>query len=239
MKKIIIIFTLILLFLITTIGSWFLFNDDLSFYKEITHSTAIDGVHYFNSFKMKRNLFSYTMSSISPDEFPTPDGFNLSPQDVDFIYSSLLRNAWHFGASTMTTLYYDTNNYYVSKNYDIYNDLDSLLKNTIHINGHDGRVFNALSNIWENVGYIHMTYPEVVNHFTNGTPRLEVIEKMGHAFESYNPSVLFLFCPPPNFLETTNITEALEYWCRDGNFIIYFMGEYVSSIITNPPIGRL
>jgi len=185
----------------------------------------MEGIRYFNTTKIKKSFFTETWSSMSWDEMPTPNGFILSPNDADFIFSSLLGNAWHWGCSGAINIYYDTNSYYVSKNFEIYKDIDSLIKNTTKINGQNGHVYNSLSNFWENVGYMHMTYPEVFDYFKIGTPRVKFI------------NLINLNCRLVKFksdwINIEENSEILEFWSRDGSFWIFLNDDFIVSVITN------
>ena len=210
--------------------------------QEVTRPTDMEGIRYF--YPPEKRKKTMTLDTIVSWEWgwawaPTPDGFEISPQEVDFIYSSVLRNAWHFGVPDSSVIYYDTNSYYVSNYSMIYKDYESLIQNTTQINGRDGRVFNPISNIWENVGYIHMTYPEVVGQIKTNETRSGVISTLGRAFESHTPAHPMLFFTPTGLREAPDTTESLEYWCRNGNFIILLTDGYVTSVITNVPFGRM
>ena len=209
--------------------------------QEFTYATDIEGVRYFNRNDEFNLILKY---NFLPWEWaPKPEGFELSPQDADFIYSSVLRNALHFGETASHIIYYDADSYYLSENQvEKGMTITTLQESTVQVSGHDGRVFNRASNAWENVGYIHLTYPEVVENATIAKTRAQVIELFGHAFESTTPALRYVThesSPLPVTLEIPDNTETLEYLCRDGNFIVLLVNGHLVSVTTNLTHKRL
>lgn len=204
--------------------------------QDITYPTEIDGVWYFNRRDERNLILKYPFT---PWEWaPTPDGFELSPQDADFIYSSVLRKAGHFGNSESYIIYFDTNFYFfadeIMHNQEAFSLL--LLENTIQINGRNGQVFNPMSNAWENMGYVHITYQEAVEKLKIGEARSKVIETVGSAFETIPSFHPLLYT---KHMTTPSNTESLEYWCKSGNFIVVLTNGYIMSVVTNVPFKRL
>jgi len=120
----------------------------------------------------------------------------------------------------------------------IYDDYEQLVQNTTQINGQNGQVFNMVSNIWENVGYVHLFHSDVINKIKINSTRSEVIDTFGHVFEMHKPAHSALFRTSIGWTKPPENTESLEYWCRDGNFVILLTDGYVTSIFTNQFMGR-
>ena len=100
--------------------------------QDVTHPTNIDNIRYFKIHDQWELEKKYG-SLLSWEWAPTPEGFEISPQQADFIYSSILRNGGHFGWSASSTIYYDSHSYYVSEYYNIHDDYESLFHSTTRI----------------------------------------------------------------------------------------------------------
>ena len=203
---------------------------------EISHATEIKGVRYFTRVDERELILRYGWEADFWNWAPTPDGFELSPQQVAFIYGLFL-NGQPIKNYDLDNIFFDTNNYYLAKSCEIYTNYKSLIADTTTMDGRDGRIYNSISNIWENLGYIHLSYPEVADQVRLGASKPEVVNHLGRAFNVENPPRT-LFLMQNRYLENpTNNLEALDYWCRDGHFILLFEDGQVTSVITNITMG--
>ncbi len=165
---------------------------------------------------------------------PTPYGFDITPRVASFIYNSLLGNAWHWGADDgVRSSYVDQEAYYILGSC-ARDHVDSSYTARIlgtRINGKDGRVYNYAQNAWQNKGYVHLLYSDIINTVTNGMSNWDLSRHLGHPF-SINTRAL-------TDKQSGEQYDMFHYWCRDGEFIIWLHKHQVINIETNITFARI
>ena len=171
-------------------------------------------------------------SRIDLDSDPAPDGFEISPDQASFIFSSLLNNAWHWGANGATSAYVDGDSYYIlgllPQGQTVCSYTARLLGTRIH--GKDGRIFNRISGQWEKKGYVHRFRADIQNTVTNGMSDVKLRDLIGTPFSTRERAGADNSGAP---------VDLLHYWSRDGEVLIFLKEGSVTGVSTNIPFLRL
>lgn len=200
---------------------------------DVTEPTDVKDVRRYHMLDDRVEMArKYGPEALWLDWLPAPPGFEITPGTANFIFSSLLRNAWHFGATATGILYYDTDSYYVAGSWPEGSVAESavpMLKSATRISGIDGRVFNRDSNTWERVGYVHLTHNEMFRLIEGCGLKEQVSATFGPPFETHiNPHVF-----SGQKTQGFDHVEALEYFNKEGGFAVFIGDGHVTEAKTN------
>jgi hypothetical protein len=258
-------FLLCLLALLATSCTSFRMRSDVGI-DDIVRSTDVAGVYRYDM-----NLIcqlSEVRGVVKPlDRIPKPREMDLSPAQVDFIYSNILPNNCHWGDSATAYLFYDKGSYYVSSTWPSQTSFESakpMLDHATRISGLDGKVFNRQTGTWENRGYIHKTGEEIRRLVTVGSTLKDVMKTLGIFFSGqYGDFVAgkaYLLKPDGTKEEIGPLSRTVftrdeqgrlqdtrpdyqtsaqvHYWARDGEVVIGFQDGRLVSVSTKLSISR-
>jgi hypothetical protein len=200
--------------------------------------SLVDGVHPLDrSHGMSCSMdwkSGTSTSSFDPEwtkSLSTPKGFSISPEKADFIFSSLLDNAWHWGASATSYLYVDSESYYLIETFpgNVSRCSFNAKRFGVRIHGNTGKVWDPLLKQWENKGYIDLTRATFVSTVTNGMTDATLNNTMGKSFSS------LLGVKDKDGRKY----DIHHYWCKDGEVIISLQNNSVINVSTNINFVRI
>lgn len=172
------------------------------------------------------------LSRIDLKKAPTPAGFEVTPETADFIFSSLLKNAWHWGADGTIAAYVDTDSYYILGMIPPNQSYCSYTARVLgtRISGKDGRVFREVSGEWVGKGYIHRFRSDIISTVTNGMSDSDLSTLIGNPFERNVRGIIF---------KDGDWGDQLHYWSRDGEILIFLKQGKVIGVSTNITFVRI
>ena len=172
------------------------------------------------------------LSKVDLEKATAPAGFEVSPQTANFIFSSLLHNAWHWGADGAIDAYVDADSYYILGVIPRGQSFCSYTARVLgtRISGKDGRIFNNITGEWENKGYVHRRRSEIMSIVTNGISDFDLDDLIGIPFSTDIRGIRD---------ETGDMIDQLHYWSRDGEILIFMKHQQVIGISTNIDFMRI
>lgn len=201
--------------------------------------SAVDGVHALDrrhgrtwTIDFRTGMSTSSYDSEWPKSLPMPTGFSLSPSTANFIFSSLLRKAWHWGASATSYLYVDSQSYYLVSSFpgNVKPCSFNAKRFGTRIHGKTGQVWDPILKQWEYKGYIDISRATFLNTVTNGMYTEKLHDAVGESFSSDLGAVIY---------DTEQRCDIHHYWCEDGEAIITLYSNRVINVSTNITFMRL
>lgn len=176
------------------------------------------------------------LSRIDLKKDSKPEGFEIHPTQAAFIHGSILRNAGHWGETSVVDAYVDNEAYYILGAGDLpssqpYCSYTARMFGT-GINGKDGTILEPVFGKWEKRGYIHLSKDEINKIIQEGMDLVEVYNHLGRPFPGGG-----IYDKAEN--EDGKAVEAFHYWCKDGEIVIFAENSKVYHISFGTPGLRI
>lgn len=175
-----------------------------------------------------QSLIASSPVKIAPESSSQPLGFEISPRSAQFIFHDLYLRKVHWGTGSTQAAYADDTSYYFVEYGNIPYPLPLIgltaRKYGTRINGRDGRIWNASSNTWERIGYVHRYRAELAPSIALGTFRSALIGNIGKPFAIAEDRATDREGKP---------IDILRYWTRDGEMEVFLLDDRVIGVGTN------